>query len=70
MADIATASSCFLSFVAFTAQRSASISEESDIGEFLVAHFAAEAVRMPRSIHRLDDTSNDELIALSTAWCV
>lgn len=55
------------SCVAVVAQRPILIANKAAVGQFLRAHLAAEALRMPIRCHRLDDATDHELAALVAA---
>lgn len=50
--------------IAAVAQRAVVVADEAGIGQFLRAQLAAEALRVPAGLHRLDDTTNDDVAAL------
>lgn len=67
VAHIFAQTDCFHPGIAVVAQCTILIPDESTIGQFLGAQFAAEALRMPIGCHRLDDTSDDEFAAFIAA---
>lgn len=65
--DVLAQTSGLLFSVTFAAERTSSVAQKADVSEFVVADFAAEAVRMPARVHRLDHSSDDEFTASATA---
>jgi len=47
--------------IAIVTKRPILIANESRIGQFLVTHFAKEALRMPIGVHSFDDATNNKL---------
>lgn len=48
--------------IALMAQSSASIADETQVSQLLVAQLTGEALRVPVAAHCLDHTSDDEFI--------
>lgn len=67
--NILANTNCFHVGVTLMAQGTILVTNESGVGQFFVASFATEAMRMPTGCHRLDDTANDKVAAFVAAWC-
>lgn len=64
VADVLAQSHLFLLAVAVMAEGTVLVANESGIGQRNVAPLAGEALRVPVGRHRLDDTSDDKVVAL------
>lgn len=69
VADVLPKSDLFLLAVAIVTKRSVLVPDEARIGQRNGAPFARETLRMPVGRHRLNDTSDDEIVALVAARC-
>lgn len=63
MTDVFARTDGFDFGVALVTQRSIRIFDETGVGQLDFAHFAPETFRMPTGVHRLDDASDDEVVA-------
>lgn len=68
VADVLTVGLAF--GVALATQRLVVVLHEADVGQLGGAVFALEALRVPVDRHRLDDASDDKLLASLAAWGV